>query len=122
MAKAAQPPQDRSDQPAHQRAVAIGEAFQSGMGGGAVKLFVEGAVLVQNAVKNVGCDPPRRKTWHFRWQSKTLRGHGASVPIPKFVSMCGPSCTNFGIDRTLANLLMPCGFGSKVRMTNSRHQ
>ncbi len=67
MAKGSQSPQDRCHQPAHQRAVAIGEAFQSGMSGGAIELFVEGAVLVQNAVKNVSRDPPRCKTWHFRW-------------------------------------------------------
>jgi transcription elongation factor GreA len=30
----------------------------------------------------------------------------ASVPIPKFVSYCGPTFTNFGIERTLANLLI----------------
>jgi hypothetical protein len=27
-----------------------------------------------------------------------------SVPIPKFVSICGTLGTNFGIERTLANL------------------
>src|SRR3569832_2178199 len=103
MAEGAEPAQDRCHQPAHQRAVAIGKTFQCGMGGSAIELFVERAVLVQDAVENVGCDPPCRETWHFRWQSKTLRGQGASVPIPKFVSLCGPSFTNFGIDRTLVN-------------------
>ena len=32
----------------------------------------------------------------------------------------GATFTNFGIKRTLANLLFQCGFGSEVRMTNSR--
>ena len=65
MAERAEPPQDRRDQPPHQRAVAIGERFQSGMGAGAVELVVEGAVLVQHAVENVGRDPPRRETGNF---------------------------------------------------------
>ena len=30
------------------------------MGGGAIELLVERPVLVQHAVKKVGCDPPRR--------------------------------------------------------------
>jgi hypothetical protein len=30
------------------------------MRGGAVELLVERPVLVQHAVKNIGCDPPRR--------------------------------------------------------------
>src|SRR5271163_89356 len=29
-------------------------------------------------------------------------GKGISVPIPKFVSLCGPQFTNFGIESTLA--------------------
>src|SRR5262249_16761955 len=31
-------------------------------------------------------------------------GTGASVPIPKLVRICGTRGTNFGIERTLANL------------------
>src|SRR5579859_674524 len=77
MAKRAQPPQDGCDQPAHQSAVAIGKTFQSGVGGSAVELLVERAALVQDAIENVGRNPPRRKTWYFRRQSKTLRRHGA---------------------------------------------
>jgi len=46
----------------------------------------------------------------------------SSVPIPKFVSPCGPTFTNFGIEGTLANLLISCGFSSEVRMKNSRQQ
>jgi hypothetical protein len=65
MAERAEPPQDRRHHPAHQGAVTIGQRLQSGMGAGAVKLVVEGAVLVQHAVENVGCDPARRETGHF---------------------------------------------------------
>ena len=79
MAQGAEPPQDRSDQPAHQGPIAIGEAFQSGMGGRAIELFIECTMLVQDAVENVGCDPPRRKAWRFSRQSKSLRGHGAGT-------------------------------------------
>jgi len=31
-------------------------------------------------------------------------GFTASVPIPKSVRLCGPSFTDFGIERTLENL------------------
>jgi hypothetical protein len=36
------------------------------VGGGAIELLVERTSLVQDAIENVGRDPPRRKTWHFR--------------------------------------------------------
>jgi len=45
--------------------VAVGERFQSGMRGCAIELVVKGAVLVQHAIENVGCDPPRRETGNF---------------------------------------------------------
>jgi hypothetical protein len=32
-------------------------------------------VLVQDAVDDVGSDPPRRETGHFGWRGKTLRWH-----------------------------------------------
>ena len=79
MAQRAQPPQDGGDEAAHQRPIAIGKTFQSGMGGRAIELFVEGAMLVQHAVENVSCDPPRREAGRFRWQSESLRGHGAGT-------------------------------------------
>src|SRR5579863_2781576 len=79
MAQSAQPPQNRCDQPAHQGAVTIGEAFQSGMGGSAIELFVERATLVQDAVENIGGDSPRREAGHFSWQSESLRRHGAGT-------------------------------------------
>ena len=79
MAERAEPPQNRRHQAPHQGAVAIGQRLQSGMRGGAVELVVERAMLVQYAVKNIRCDPPRRETWHFGWQCKSLRGHGAGT-------------------------------------------
>jgi hypothetical protein len=79
MAQSAQPPQNRCDQPAHQGAVAVGKAFQSGMGGCAVELFIKRAMLVQDAVEDVSRYPPRRKAWRFSRQSKSLRGHGAGT-------------------------------------------
>ena len=60
MAERPQPPQNRRDQTPHQGAVAIGKTFQSGMCGGAIELFVERAVLMQNAIENIRRDPPRR--------------------------------------------------------------
>ena len=73
MAERAEPPQNGRHQPPHQRAVAIGERLQSGMGGGAVELVVERAVLVQHAVENIRRDPPRRETGHFGWQLQILK-------------------------------------------------
>jgi hypothetical protein len=32
-------------------------------------------MFVQDAVKNIRCDPSRRETWHFGWQCESLRGH-----------------------------------------------
>ena len=61
----AEPPQDRRHQAPHQRAVAVGERFQSGMRARAVELVVKGALLVQDAIENVGRDAPRRETGHF---------------------------------------------------------
>ncbi|MHC2330714.1 hypothetical protein ACVIW0_000003 [Bradyrhizobium sp. USDA 4454] len=65
MAERAELAQDGRDQPAHQRAIAIGERFQAGMRAGAVELIVERAVLVQHAVEDVGCDAARRETGDF---------------------------------------------------------
>ena len=65
MAKGAEPPQDRRDQPAHQRPVAIGKTFQPGMRRSAVELLIERAMLVQDAIEDVGCDPPRRKAGRY---------------------------------------------------------
>jgi hypothetical protein len=65
MTERAEPAQDGRNQPAHQRAVAIGERLQGRMGGRPVELVVEGAVLVQHAVQDIGGDPPRRETGHF---------------------------------------------------------
>ena len=39
-----------------------------------------------------------------RTPSTSVRVRAASVPIPKFVTPCSALNTNFGIERTLANL------------------
>src|SRR5512146_3435023 len=49
------------------------------MSRGAIELFVQRAVLMQNAVENVGSDPPRRQTRHLGWQGESLRRHGALI-------------------------------------------
>jgi hypothetical protein len=43
------------------------------------------------------------------------------VPIQKFEAFAEP-LSNFGIERTLANLCFQCGFGSEVRLTNPRRK
>jgi hypothetical protein len=65
MAERAEPAQDGCHQASHQRAVAIGKRLQSWMGTRAVELIVEGAMLVQHAVENIGRYPPRREAGHF---------------------------------------------------------
>jgi hypothetical protein len=65
MAERSEPAQDGGHQPPHQRAVAIGERLQGGMGGSAVEMIIESAMLVQDAVQNVSRDPPRRETGDF---------------------------------------------------------
>jgi hypothetical protein len=79
MAERAEPPQNRRHQAAHQGAVAVGERFQSGMGAGAVELIVEGAVLVQHSVEDVGRDPPCGEAGHFRRYCESRRGHEAGM-------------------------------------------
>ena len=61
MAERAEPAQDRRHQTAHQRAVAVGQRFQRRMRAGAVELVVECAMLVEDAVENVGRDSPCRE-------------------------------------------------------------
>jgi hypothetical protein len=69
------PPQYRRHQTPHQRTVTIGQRLQPGMCAGTVELIVKRALLVQHAVKDVCCDPPRREPGHFGWQCKSLRRH-----------------------------------------------
>ena len=45
------------------------------MGRNAIELLIEGAVLVQNAVKDISRNPPRRQAGRFSGQSESLRGH-----------------------------------------------
>ena len=83
VAQGAEPAQNGRDQAPHQGAIAIGKRLQSGMRGAAIELLVECPPLVQHAVKNIRCDPPRRKTGHFGWQGESLRRHGAGTSREK---------------------------------------
>ncbi len=75
VAERAEPAQHGGHQAPHQRAVAVGQRLQSGMGTAAVELIVERAVLVQHAVDDVGGNPSCRKAWHFGRRGETLRWH-----------------------------------------------
>ena len=79
VAERAEPPQDRRHQPPHQGAVAIGERLQSAMRAGALELLVQRPMLMQHAVEDIGCDPPRREPGHLGWQGVSLRRHGAGT-------------------------------------------
>ena len=79
MAQGAEPSQDGCHQPPHQGAIAIGKGLQAGMSAGAVKLFVKRAPLVQDPIKNIRCDPPRRKPGHLGWQCEPLSWHGTGT-------------------------------------------
>jgi hypothetical protein len=47
----------------------------------ALKLVVERAMFVQDAVKDIRCDPSRRESGHFGWQCKSLSRHwGGNIP------------------------------------------
>src|ERR1700760_3562870 len=79
MTERAEPAQDGRDQPAHQCAIAVGERLQCGMSGGALKLLIERAMLVQPAVEHIRRDPPRREAGHFGRSSESLRWHALNV-------------------------------------------
>ena len=79
MAERAEPSQNRRHQPPHQRAVAIGQGLQAGMGAGAVELIVKRAMLVQNTVEDVGCDSPCRETGHFGRYCESGSWHEAAM-------------------------------------------
>ena len=49
------------------------------MGGSAVELFVQRALLMQNAIENIRGDPPRRETGDLGWQCEFLRRHGVGT-------------------------------------------
>jgi hypothetical protein len=65
MPERAEPPENRRHQPPHQGAVTVGERLQAGVGARTVELIVEGAMLVQHAVENIGRDPPRGEAGDF---------------------------------------------------------
>jgi hypothetical protein len=49
------------------------------MGGGAVELVVEGAMLVQDAVEDVSRNPPCGETGHFGRYCESGRGHESAT-------------------------------------------
>ena len=73
MAQGAEPPQYGGDEPAHQRAVAVGKRGEAGMGGFAGQLFVERDFPPQDTVENVGGNPSGGEAGDFR-----LRGGARS--------------------------------------------
>ena len=66
MAQRAQPPQYGGGQAPHQRAVAVGERREAGMGGLAGKLLVERQPPAQDAVEDIGGNPAGGEARDFR--------------------------------------------------------
>ena len=84
VAQGAEPPQHGGGEPAHQRAVAVGERGEAGMGGLAGQLLVERDLPPQDAVENVGGDPSGGEAGDFR-----LRGGARSRHGPIIATNCG---------------------------------
>ncbi len=84
VAQGAEPPQHGGGEPAHQRAVAVGEPREAGMGGLAGQLLVERDLPPQDAVENVGGDPSGGEAGDFR-----LRGGARSRHAPIIATNCG---------------------------------
>ena len=80
----AEPPQHGGDKAAHQRAVAVGEPGQTGMGGLAGELLVERDLPPQDAVEDVGGDPSGGEAGDFR-----LGGGARSRHAPIIAMNCG---------------------------------
>ena len=76
VAERAEPPQDGGHQTPHQGAVTVGQRLQPGMRASAVELVVQGAVLVQHAVKNIGRNPPRGEAGHLGGGCVSYLRHG----------------------------------------------
>ena len=77
VAQGAEPPQHGGGEPAHQRAVAVGEPDQAGMGGLAGQLLVERDLPPQHAVENVGGDPSGGEAGDFRLRGGARTRHDA---------------------------------------------
>ena len=76
MAQGAEPPQHGGGQPAHQRAVAVGERGEAGMGAFAGQLLVERDAPPQHAVEDVGGDPAGGEAGDFRLGGGARTRHG----------------------------------------------
>ena len=83
MAQGAEPPQHGGGEPAHQRAVAVGERGQAGMRVFAGQLLVERDAPPQNAVENVGGDSSGGEAGDFR-----LRGGARTRHTPIVAANC----------------------------------
>ncbi len=106
LAQGAEPPQHGGGEPAHQRAVAVGESGQTGMGGLAGQLFVERDFPPQDAVENVGGDPSGGEAGDFR-----LGGGARSRHAPIIATNCGygakpgaKNLKNTGLSRPLRDM------------------
>ena len=75
VAQGAEPPQHGRGEPAHQRAVAVGERGQAGMGGLAGQLLVERGLAPQDAVENIGGDPSGGEAGDFRLRRDARTRH-----------------------------------------------
>ncbi len=84
VAQSAEPPQHGGGKPTHQRAVAVGEQRQAGMGRFARQLLVECDLPPQDAVENIGRDPTGSEAGDFR-----LRRDARARHVPIIAINCG---------------------------------
>ena len=80
MPQRAEPAQNRGDQAAHQRAIAVGQRGEAGVSGAAGQLLVERNLLAQHAVDDVGGDPAGGKAGDFGLGGGARTGHAPSLP------------------------------------------
>ena len=76
VAQGPQPPQRSGGEPAHQRAVAVGERSDAGMGAFAGELLVERDAPPQHAVKKVDGNPAGGEAGDFRLRGGARTRHG----------------------------------------------
>ena len=80
-AQGAEPPQHGGDQPAHQRAIAVGERGEARMRAFAGQLLVERDAPPQHAIENVGGDPSGSEAGDFRLGGGTRSRHGRNIAM-----------------------------------------
>jgi len=74
------------------------------MGAGAFELIVERPVPVQNAVEDVGGDPPCGEAGYFRGGRESLGGHGSKMFLRVGVTVCFGTCHCSGVKLWHANM------------------